>query len=156
GEKGTQVKRADHKAEKLPAAESPRRDRGVTFVELLVAIVLLGVAIVGTLTALRATVIGTTTERDHARAHQWLQAAVAAIQEADYVPCDDLGGYATAQQHMLHDYKADIDAGTTAPPGWQDSQLTVIDPIEVWDGNRYWKPADTPDPDDCFKSDGFS
>jgi len=150
------VDQATNKADDLPAAQPTRRDSGATFVELLVAIVLLGIAVVATLAALRATVIGTAVERDHARAHQWLQAAVGAVQEADYVPCNDVGTFATAQQHMVHDYKTAIDATTTAPPGWGDSQLAVLSPIEVWDGNKYWTPTEAGVPDPCYKAAGFS
>lgn len=138
----------------------PRRprapDRGTTFVELLVAIVLIGTAVVAILAALRTTIIGTVVERDHARAQQWLQAAVGAVGEADYVPCDDPGTFANAQLHMRNDYSGAIADTTEPPPGWSDSQLVIVAPIKVWDGNTYWDPADTSDPDDCFQAEGFS
>lgn len=128
----------------------------MTFIEVLVSIVLLGTAVVATLTALRVTVIGSETERDHARAHQWLQSAVGAIAEADYVPCDDPGTFATAQEHMIDDYLSAVRDETVPPPDWDPMQISVLSPIEVWDGNRYWTPAETSDPDDCFKDDGYS
>jgi prepilin-type N-terminal cleavage/methylation domain-containing protein len=65
----------------------PHRDRGVTFVELLVAIVLLGTVVVATLTGLRAAIIGTEVDEDHARAYAWLQAASDEIYAATYLPC---------------------------------------------------------------------
>ena len=40
-----------------------RRDRGTTFVEILVSIVLLGTAVGGTLTALRTTIVSSETRR---------------------------------------------------------------------------------------------
>ena len=128
----------------------------MSFVEVLVAVVLLGIAGVAILTTLRVTVIGSATERDHARAQQWLQSAVGAIREVDYVPCDNADTYPTAQDHMIAKYDAAVKSAT-APPGWDpSSQIRVVGPIEVWDGSRYWTPAETADPDDCFQADGFS
>src|SRR5687767_10386953 len=83
------VERATKTAEDLPAAEPPRRDKGVSFIELLIAVVLLGTTIVALLTAVRATVIGTRIERDHSKAHQWLESAVGVIEAYKFAVCDD-------------------------------------------------------------------
>ncbi len=66
---------------------SPRSDRGVSFIEILVAIVLLGTVVVATLTGLRAAIVGTEVDEDHARAYAWLQAASDEIYAAAYLPC---------------------------------------------------------------------
>src|SRR5690606_9875309 len=59
-----------------PTAHRPRRsDTGATFVEVLVAIVLLGTVVVGTLAGVRATLLSSAVDRDHANAHAWLQSA---------------------------------------------------------------------------------
>lgn len=59
------------------AAPTPRRHRtdrdlGTTFIEILVAIVLLGMTVVATLVALSSTLVATALDRDHANAHAWL------------------------------------------------------------------------------------
>ena len=64
------------------------RDLGATFIEMLVSIVLLGTVVVGSLTALRATIIATEIDADHANAYTWLQSAADAIDDAAYVGCD--------------------------------------------------------------------
>ena len=84
------MKRATETAEHLPIADPSRRDRGASYIELLVAIVLLGTVVVGVLAAVRATVIGTRVERDHSKAQQWLQSAVGVIEAQDFASCDPL------------------------------------------------------------------
>ena len=135
---------------------SQPRDEGTSLIEILIAIVLMGTAVGATMSALRVTVMASAVERDHARAHQWLQAASGALRETDYVPCDDVGPFGNAQAHMLSDYKDAVVNNTTAPTGWAASQIEVIGPIEVWDGNNYLRPAETSDADGCFKDKGFA
>ncbi len=133
--------------------DSSHRDAGSSFIEVLVAVVLLGIAVVGILTALRTTVIGTAVERDHSRAQQWLQSAVGVLAAEDRRDCDDGLGEATVRT----EYEAAIRAETgIIPPGWQaDPQLTIVQPIKVWDGNQYWDPYDPSAPATCFDDDGF-
>ncbi len=69
-----------------------RRDRGSSFVELLVAIVLLGSAVVAVLVSLQATTIASITDADHARALAWLQAASDQVFEAERIPCAQYDG----------------------------------------------------------------
>ena len=131
----------------------PRRDRGSSFIELLVSIVLLGLAVVGVLTTLRVTVIGTTTERDHARAQQWLQSSIGVLDAADRVDCD----VGLGEETVRLTYQATLRAATgLTPPGWKgDPQLTVVKPVKVWDGTKYWDPYDPTAPATCFDNDGF-
>lgn len=107
---------------------SPRRDTGSTFIELLVSIVLLGTVAIGTLTALRATTIGTRIERDHAKAQQWLQSAVAVIDAADYVDCADA---LTDGALVQSSYQDEVDAKVNPPYGFSPGQIEVLFP-EVW------------------------
>jgi type II secretory pathway pseudopilin PulG len=50
-------------------------DRGATLVELVVAITLMGLVVVSVLVSLRTTTVGSTIDRDQAKAFEWLQAA---------------------------------------------------------------------------------
>jgi prepilin-type N-terminal cleavage/methylation domain-containing protein len=72
----------------------PRRtaedaDRGVSLIEILVAITLMGTLGVSVLAALQVTIIGSRLERDHARAHQWLQSSTEVlVNDIDWRSCD--------------------------------------------------------------------
>ncbi len=94
----------------------------MSFIEVLVAIVLLGTAVVGTLTALRATVIGTTIERDHARAHAWLQSASELLtNDVVWTDCNPATGAS-----LQATYQVALRASTSPPANWSaNPQLTV-------------------------------
>jgi hypothetical protein len=121
------VKRATNKAEDLPAAKPPRHDRGATFIELLVAIVLIGTAVLGILAALRATLIGSKIERDHSRAHEWLQSASEVL--ANDVPWTDCSTINTGD--VLRDLYEDAlrAEGSIVPEPWQVGQISVPSPV---------------------------
>jgi prepilin-type N-terminal cleavage/methylation domain-containing protein len=82
----------------------PRRtaegaDRGVSLIEILVAITLMGTLGVSVLAALQVTIIGSRLERDHARAHQWLQSSTEVlVNDIDWKSCD------TYSASWLQDY----------------------------------------------------
>ncbi|MEO7397541.1 MAG: hypothetical protein ABIW84_03150 [Ilumatobacteraceae bacterium] len=128
----------------------------MSLVEVLVAVVLLGTAVVATLTALRGTIIATAIERDHAKAYQWLQSAVGVLQGAERAGCD-LGpldtGYSTGEAKVRETYQQVIRDGVINPDGWGDYQLVVLPPVKVWDGELYWDPAMSPQ--SCYDSSGF-
>jgi hypothetical protein len=109
-------------------------DRGVSLVEILVAIVLLGTVVIATLVALRTTVIGTRVERDHSKAYQWLQSATSVLQGLPPIQRRDC----TDPDLTLH-YQTIV--GGLAPPfGWEvDGQLEIRDPIlfESEDGDGF-------------------
>jgi Tfp pilus assembly protein PilV len=133
------VERARNKAEDLPAARPARRDRGVSYIELLVAVVLLGTVVLGVLAALRATIIATTVERDHSKAQQWLQSAVGVLQAAAFEDCT---ATSTAEVPNAYDtirtsYENTIRALATRPEGFvPPAQISVIG-IDVWNGTAY-------------------
>jgi hypothetical protein len=103
----------------------PRRDAGATFVELLVSIVLLGTVVVGTLAALRGTVIASRIDRDHASGYAWLQAAADAVDAEPYVGCDT-----KTNQEIVDAYGAA--AGATArPPAWDGTTGAGVEVVEV-------------------------
>jgi hypothetical protein len=130
------VKRATNEAEHLSDAESRRRDAGVSFIEVLVAIVLLGTAMIGTLAAVRASIIGSRVERDHAMAHQWLQSASEVVRDTPRLGCD-----AMTEPAIRSSYQTTIRAEAPAPAGWNDATLIeIIPPIRFWDGEQYLAP----------------
>lgn len=95
-----------------------RSDAGVTFVEILVAIVLTGTVVIGVLTALRATAIATVTDRDHARAFEWLQAGADAVYNAPRIPCYD------TSLDPIATYNAAVQA-VAAPGEWVAASATI-------------------------------
>src|SRR5690349_10942005 len=63
-------------------------DGGFTFIELLVAIVLLGTVVVATLAGLRAAIVAGTVDDNHSKTYAWLQAASDQIANTDYKSCN--------------------------------------------------------------------
>ncbi len=97
-----------------------RRDAGVSFIEVLVAIVLLGTVVIATLTGLHAAIIGTQVDEDHARAYAWLQAASDEIYDAAYLACSST---ITAAQ-IVTSYQTAAN-GATRPNDWPTGTATI-------------------------------
>ena len=133
---GHHVKRATTNAADLPDGEHPRRDSGMSYVELLVAIVLLGTTVVGVLTAVRATVIGTRVERDHSKAQQWLQSAVGVIEAQDFASCDPLVINGASVEATYQDAIDHPVTGAKRPYGFTTATIDVRTP-EVWNGTKF-------------------
>ena len=75
-----------------------RRDEGISFVEILVCVVLIGTTVVATLTALRVSIIGGTVHRDHANAHAWLQSASDVLYAREKFDCTTTLALTTARE----------------------------------------------------------
>lgn len=97
------------------------------------AIVLLGIAVVAVLAALRVTVIGTKLERDHAKAQQWLQAAAEIIEDENYGECDTVP---LSGAQIQARYQLAVEAYTTEPYGFVGGSILVSEP-DVWDGSQF-------------------
>jgi Tfp pilus assembly protein PilV len=130
------VRRATKKAEDLPAATSSRRDRGLSYVEMLVAIVLIGMTVVAVLAAVRATIVGTRVERDHSKAQQWLQSAVGVIEAQDFASCDPAVINGASVEAAYQTAIDDPTYGAKRPYGFSTATIDVKTP-EVWNGVRY-------------------
>lgn len=100
-------------------------DRGATFVELLVAIVLLGTVVVATLAGLRAAIIASTVDEDQARAYAWLQSAADAIERAPFTPC-----HATSNGALRSAYQATVDA-VARPSDWSPTSGATLEVVSV-------------------------
>lgn len=121
----------------------------MTLVEVLVAVVLLGLGGVATLSAVGSSVLSSRLERDHARAQVWLQSAIEVIQDTTREGCDQ------GEEVVRLAYQSTIRTKIVNPPGWGDNQLTIRGPIKVWDGDTYWDPYDPGAPAQCFDNQGF-
>ena len=110
------------------------RDRGQTFVEILVSIVLLGTVVGATLTALRTTIISSKADEGQAKANAWLLAAADEIYRTTYRPCPS---FDAAQ--VRSEYDSDVQA-TTPPEGWTGGSVGV-NVVYFWskdDGQEVW------------------
>lgn len=117
------------------ARSAPAHDRGFTFVEVLVSIVLMGTVVIALLAAVRATVIGTSVERDHSKAQQWLQSAVGVIEAFDFANCNTVltgTDIETAYQNAINDPVN----GAKRPFGFPNATIDVGVP-QIWDGTQY-------------------
>ena len=110
------------------------RDGGATIVEILIAVVLIGGVIAGTMATLRATTIAGTLHRDHSNAHGWLQSASDILYAAPKVSCDSSqadNGEATVRAA----YETIVD-GVPNPQDWKDWQIRIVGPVQFWNSGN--------------------
>lgn len=110
-------------------------DTGSSLLEVLIAVVLLGLSIAGTLTMLSTTINATALDRDHANAHAWLQTAADVLYARDNEEC------LTAPTASLADQEADIDRikglyettieQTNNPEGWPAENIDIVE-LQLW------------------------
>jgi hypothetical protein len=118
-----------NKAKSWTTSRSRRRDSGTTFVELLISIVLLGIGVLAVLTASRAAIIGSTTERDHSKAHEWLQSASEVVADPAglaWLDCDlPLDG-----EQIRASYEASLRGESSiVPETWDSSRIAIPDAV---------------------------
>lgn len=111
-------------------------DVGVTLIEVLISIVLLGLGISMMLTLLSVTITASTTERDHANAHAWLQTASDVLYGAPRADCNDNVANATDEQAVFDQYQPIVTSADN-PEGWDSSNIEIVRPILFWDGDIY-------------------
>ncbi len=108
-------------------------DAGVSLIEILVAVVLLGSVVVAVIAALAATILGSTIDRDHANAHAWLQSATDLLYGTPRVDCGSIA--VTNKPAVMANYGA-VAATTTNPEGWPAANIEVYD-VQFWNGETY-------------------
>ncbi len=97
------------------------------------SIVLIGTGVIGTLTALRATIIGTRIENEQSKARLWLQSASGVIERENFADCNDVNSSGAVIQEA---YKAAIANGASAPSGFDGRTIEVSVP-RVWNGKEF-------------------
>ena len=111
-------------------APRPRRDTGFTLIEVLIAIVLLGGVIAGTMATLQATTLSGEIHRDHSRAHAWLQSASDVLYAAPKVQCN-MTDADKGELTVRTTYDAIIDAAPK-PAEWSAWQIKVVPKVKFW------------------------
>lgn len=132
----------------------------MTLVELLIAITIMGIAVVAVLATVRVTTVSTAVSRDHAKAYQWLQSAVGILESAPRASCET-GEVAVREQYttIIRDAMATLDQSPDALADgaevaiWQPDQIEVLAPVKAWDGSAYWAPGESATY--CHEADGF-
>jgi hypothetical protein len=123
------------------------RDSGVSLIEIIVGITLMTTVVVAVLSAVGVTVKATAYERDHAKAQQWLQAAIGVIEAVDFESCDEALITGTNVQEAYQDAvtvgrvdtngDGTVDADDGAQRPWQYEGVLTVEVPEVWDGSQY-------------------
>jgi type II secretory pathway pseudopilin PulG len=121
-------------------ATARRPDAGTTFIEILVALVLLGTIVVATLAGLRASIIGSQVDENSARAHAWLQAAADSIYTGTYLSC---GTNSVAAIESAYQLAADA---ATRPAEWDpasgaDIAVTAVEFLARSGATESWGPT---------------
>jgi Tfp pilus assembly protein PilV len=123
------------------------RDRGVSLIEIIVAVTLMTTVVIAVLSAVGVTVKATSYERDHAKAQQWLQAAIGVIEAVDFQSCDPavITGANVQQAYQKAvtsgtvdtngDGKVTADDGAQRP--WEYEGVLTVEVPKVWNGSKY-------------------
>ena len=96
----------------------------------MIAIVLIGGVVGGTLATLRATTIAGTLHRDHANAHAWLQSASDILYSSPKENCNGaLPDKGEADVRAAYDAVVD---GVPHPQQWANWQIRVVPSVQFW------------------------
>jgi hypothetical protein len=101
---------------------------------VLIAIVLLGGVVGGTMATLRATILGGAVHRDHAKAHAWLQTSSDILYASPKEYCNTIdpdGGENTVRTKY-----EEIITGVETPEGWDGWQISVVAPVQFWNAGN--------------------
>lgn len=105
-------------------------DAGVTLIEILISIVLLGTVVSATLTGLIVVITASAADRDHANAHAWLQTGADMLYARDLDECDPAIASATEIANTMAEYESTVQQ-TDNPEGWGAGNILVTN-VEWW------------------------
>lgn len=113
--------------------DRPRIDAGLSLLEVLVAVMLLGVGVVAMLATLDLVVKSSATEREAANAHAWLQSAIDTLYRSERVDCTDF------TREQIEEKYQDVVETAQDPQGWSDrgGTIEIVSPVLYWDGSVY-------------------
>jgi type II secretory pathway pseudopilin PulG len=117
-----------------PARRAPGRDAGVTLVEIIVAVVLMGLVLVGTMSLLTTTVGASRIDRDHSNAHAWLQTASDMLYAREPEHCDETlttpSAIENRRQEIMAEYRDTVQE-TENPEHWPEANIEIVD-LRFW------------------------
>lgn len=114
---------------RAPRRQPDERDSGMTLIEVLISVLLLGTVVVSTLGVLRISILGGTVHRDHANAHAWLQSASDVLYATTKVDCNTAAPD-SGKEAIRAAYQLVVDP-VPNPETWANSQIRIID-IQFW------------------------
>ncbi|MFZ9629307.1 MAG: type IV pilus modification PilV family protein [Ilumatobacteraceae bacterium] len=112
------------------------RDAGFSLVEVVIAIVLIGLTGTAGLVTLRTAINASATNRDHANAHAWLQTATDVLYGVERQDC---GTTTAALESTVRAYYQTVVRGTSNPAGWPAANIEVVAPVKFWDGQSTYQ-----------------
>ncbi len=119
-----------------------RRDDGISFVEILVSIVLLGMVVTAILATLNTSIASSSLNRNHANAHAWLQSASDILYGSAREDCGTelaTAAQRTADEVRVRNKYTDIVRTTSNPESWADDRISVLQPVLFWDGDSTYQ-----------------
>ena len=101
----------------------------MTLIEIVIAVGLMGLVVVGMMSLLSSTIKASRLDRDHSNAHAWLQTASDMLYARQPEACDptlSASALLTQRQTIMRDYQDTVQA-TGNPENWDPANLTVVD-----------------------------
>lgn len=120
---------SEHRSPAAAGAPPRQRDTGVTLIEIVVSILLLGVAGAGVLTALVTSTAGSARHREVSTATAWLQSAADHLEITPMTSCGTAASVATAYQNEVRTNVGNSDA-------WPSGAISVTG-VTFWDGAAF-------------------
>jgi type II secretory pathway pseudopilin PulG len=106
------------------------RDSGATLIEIIIAVVLMGLTVVATMSLLTTTVGASRLDRDHSNAHAWLQTASDMLYARMPADCDETltvpADIEAKRQEIMAEYRQTIQE-TQNPEDWPQGNIEIID-----------------------------
>lgn len=111
-----------------------RRDAGLSLIEVLVAVVLLGLAGSAVLGAMATSITGSAVSRTHAAGLVWLQSSSDYLSTTPYVGCTPGSETSVAAGYRTQLQQAAAPRSTLS---WPQANLTVVEPVLFWSGGSF-------------------
>jgi len=113
-------------------ARSRQSDRGFTLIEVLMAVALMSIAVIGVLPAIWTNVRSSGLQDQFGGARRWIVSA------GEYAVSPSLARTSCTSATIVTDYQNAIRTGVTGsrPPAWTDSRLSVTG-VQFWNGTTF-------------------
>lgn len=142
--------RVSHRRSATSVSPDRPRDKGNSLVEVMVSITILGGLGAAVMGGLLASVVGSRTERDHSRAHEWLQSATEVlVNDVPWKDCDpgttDTNGPSGLKMFYQDEIQQNVDI---VPPNWATYDLLIPLPVQYPNPAGAYSAGQVCDPDE--------